>query len=310
MKGLLRFLINNKVIFAFLVIFSFFALFIPNFYSVNNILSVGKQIAVNGILAAGMTMVIITGGIDLSVGSMLALGGVFCATLFKAGFDPFLAIMITIGIGALTGSANGLVITKIGIPPFITTLATLSIVRGAALAIGGGKSVSGLGPVFAFIGRGELFGFPMPLVIMIVIFLVTGFTLSKTRYGVHLYAIGGGEDTSRVLGLKVNQIKVLVYSINGALAALAAILQMSRLNSGQPLTGVSAELDAIAAVVVGGTSLNGGRGRIIGTVFGVAIIGMLTNGLILLNLSFYYQLAVKGLVILLAVGMSTERKKN
>ncbi len=307
MNPFVSFLYKNKVTVAFVIIFVFFAIFIPNFLSLNNLMSVGKQVAVNGIIATGMTFVIITGGIDLSVGSLLAVAGVFCAMLVKSGVNSMVVILLTIGLGILIGLTNGLVITKLKIAPFITTLAMLSILRAFALGMSGGRSVSGLGDTFRFIGRGEVFSIPFPLFIMIVVFIIFGFILAQTKFGTHVYAIGENEDTSNILGLKVDKNKIIVYCISGGLAALAAIIQTARLNSGQPLTGEGAELDAIAAVVIGGTDLNGGYGRIIGTVFGVAIMGMLTNGLILLNISFYYQLAVKGLVILFAVGVS--RKK-
>lgn len=300
---------NNMVIFSFSIIFILFSFFIPRFYTIENLAAIGRQVSINGMIAAAMTLVIITAGIDLSVGSMLAFAGVAVALLIKTSLNPFFSIVITLLLGGLVGLFNGFMITKGHIPPFITTLATLSILRAAALALSGGTSVSNLGNVFVFIGRGTIFGLPFPLFLMILVFIICYYLLSQTRFGTHLYAIGGNEGISKTLGLQVNRIKVYVYVLSGIFASLAAIVLAGRLNSGQPLTGQGAELDAIAAVVVGGTNLFGGKGTIIGTAFGVAIIGMLTNGLILLNLSFYWQLAVKGFVILAAVWLAKERNE-
>lgn len=298
---------NNMVIFSFSMIFLLFSFFIPRFYSISNLAAIGRQISINGIIAAAMTLVIITSGIDLSVGSMLAFAGVTVAILVNAGLNPYLSILVTLLLGGLFGLFNGFLITRGKIPPFITTLAALSILRAVALAMSGGTSVSNLGEVFTFIGRGTVLGLPFPLFLMILVFILFYYLLSQTRFGIHLYAVGGNEATSRSLGLQVDRIKLYVYTISGIMASLAGVVLAGRLNSGQPLTGQGAELDAIAAVVVGGTSLSGGKGSIIGTAFGVAIIGMLTNGLILLNLSFYWQLAVKGFVILAAAWLTKER---
>ncbi|HEX2864389.1 MAG TPA: ribose ABC transporter permease, partial [Deinococcales bacterium] len=292
---------------ASLVIFLGFSLLVPQFYSLDNLAAIARQVAMNGVIAAGMTLVMISAGIDLSVGSLIAVTSVVLALMIHGGLGLPVSIVLTLLLGAACGAVNGLLVTTGRVPPFIATLATLSILRGVALAVSGGTSVSDLGDNFVFLGRGEVLGVPVPLIILAVVFLVAHALLTTTRFGTYLYAIGGNERTCRTLGIPVDRVKFLTYTLVGTLTALAGIILTARLNSGQPLTGQGAELDAIAAVVVGGTSLFGGRGSVIGTVFGVAIIGMLTNGLVLLDLSFYYQLAVKGLVILAAVWVARDR---
>lgn len=293
---------------AFFVIFVIEAIFIPDFFNDTNLINVARQISINAIIAVGMTFVIISGGIDLSVGSGVALAGVFCALIITRTGSVGTAVVATIGLGIVIGLINGLVVIWAEIPPFIVTLATLSILRGGALAISGGQSVSDLGPVFAWIGRGYIGPIPVPVWIMLVTFVVGQFILSRTRLGTYTYAIGGNEATSQVLGIPIRRVKVTLYVVSGVLMALSAMILASRLNSGQPLIGQGYELDAVAAVVLGGASLFGGSGHLVGTFFGAATIGILTNGLTLLNLSFYYQLAVKGVVIIAAVWLGKERK--
>jgi ribose transport system permease protein len=294
--------------FSFLFILQ--ALFISEFFSTTNLINVARQISVNAILAVGMTFVIISGGIDLSVGSGVAFLGVCSALLSTRGANFFLTLVITVLLGALMGLFNGLIITRAEIPPFIVTLATLSIVRGGALAISSGQSVSGLDPIYRWIGRGYIGPIPFPVCLMLAIFLIGHFILAKTRLGRYTYAIGGNENVSEIVGIHIRQIKVRLYIISGILTAVSALILTSRLNSGQPLIGQGYELDAVASVVLGGCSLFGGTGNLIGTFFGAAIIGILTNGLTLMNLSFYYQLAVKGIVIIIAVWIAKERRKK
>ncbi|WP_270166828.1 ABC transporter permease [Paenibacillus sp. SYP-B4298] len=280
----------------------------PNFLTLTNILNVFRQVSINALIAFGMTFVILTGGIDLSVGATLALSGALTAGMMGAGFDPLTAVIIGLGAGAVMGAVNGLLITKTNIAPFIATLATMTIYRGLALVYTDGRPITGFNSeFFTMIGGGYVFGVPVPVIIMLVLFAVLYFILRKTTFGRNVYAIGGNEEASRLSGIKTGRFKIYVYTLTGLLSALAGIILTSRLNSAQANAGTGYELDAIAAVVLGGTSLSGGRGWIVGTLVGALIIGVLNNGLNLMGVSSFYQQVVKGLVILLAVLL--DRKK-
>lgn len=295
-----------------LIIFAILLGFInDNFFTLNNMLNLLRQVSVNALIAFGMTFVIITAGIDLSVGSTLALGSALTAGLMTSGMDPILAVAIGLMIGFALGAMNGLIITKGKVAPFIATLATMTIYRGATLVYTDGMPITGLSDSFAFemIGKGYLFGIPFPVVIMIIVFLILYFVQKKTVFGRQVYAVGGNEEAARLSGIKTDGVKIWVYSITGMLAVLAGIIMTSRLDSAQPTAGTSYELDAIAAVVIGGTSLAGGRGRIVGTLIGVLIIGVISNGLNLLNVSSFYQQIVKGGIILVAVLFDRSEKK-
>lgn len=282
----------------------------PSFLEPLNILNLLRQVSINALIAFGMTFVILTGGIDLSVGSILALSSALVANMMVAGFDPILAIIAGVALGGVMGMINGLMITKGKMAPFIATLATMTIFRGLTLVYTNGNPVTGLGDSMAFqlFGRGYLFGIPVPAVTMIVTFGILWVILHKTSFGRKTYAIGGNEKASLVSGIKVSRVKIMIYSLAGMLSALAGAILTSRLNSAQPTAGTSYELDAIAAVVLGGTSLSGGRGRIVGTLIGVLIIGTLNNGLNLLGVNSFYQMVVKGVVIAIAVLL--DRKKS
>lgn len=274
-----------------------------SFLTVDNILNLLRQISINALIAFGMTFVILTAGIDLSVGSLLALGSALTAGMLSSGMDPILAIFFGLIIGLALGAMNGLIITKGKVAPFIATLATMTIFRGATLVFTDGKPVTGLSDSVAFqmMGKGYFFFIPVPVIIMLVVFGVLYFILHNTVIGRRVYAVGGNEEAATLSGVKSDRIKILVYSLTGMLAVLAGIILTSRLNSAQPTAGTMYELDAIAAVVIGGTSLMGGRGRISGTLIGALIIGVISNGLNLLNVSSFYQQIVKGAVILFAV---------
>ncbi|HWO78513.1 MAG TPA: ribose ABC transporter permease [Bacillus sp. (in: firmicutes)] len=293
-----------------LLIVVILAIMSPNFLTIDNILNVLRQVSINGLIAFGMTFVILTGGIDLSVGSIFALSSALSAGMMVGGMDPILAVLCGVLLGAMMGTVNGLAITKGKVAPFIATLATMTVYRGLTLVYTEGKPITGLSDAVSFqmIGKGYFFGIPFPIIIMLVSFAILLVVLQNTTFGRGIYAIGGNEEASRLSGLKVDGIKIGVYTISGAMAALAGIILTSRLNSAQPTAGTSYELDAIAAVVLGGTSLAGGRGRIVGTLIGVLIIGVLNNGLNLLGVSSFYQQVVKGGVILLAVLL--DRKKS
>jgi ribose transport system permease protein len=266
------------------------------------------------IIAAGMTFVILTAGIDLSVGSLVAASGVVCALLLKLPVPAAPAILIGIAggitVGLISGVLSGLFIARFSITPFIATLALMTIWRGTAYLMVGGRPVWGLPEQFDFLGSGRLAGIPFPTVVMIVVYLVAWFVLAHTPFGRHVYAVGGNAEAARLAGIRTNRVIVLVYVICGGLAASSGVLLASRMSSGQPNAGLMFELEVIAAVVVGGTSLFGGRGGIVGTFFGAMLIGVLRNGLNLVGVESYVQQVVLGFVILLAVMLDQFRKSG
>ena len=279
------------------------------FATVTNFFNVVRQITINLYLACGMTFVILLGGIDLSVGSLLALSSALMGSLIVSGMNPMLAILAACFIGMGLGAVNGLVIAYGKVAPFIATLATMTIYRGLTLVYTNGNPISGLSDdtMFHDFGQGFFMGLPVPAIIMLLAFAVSWFLLRKTPLGRKIYAVGGNEKVSFIAGIKIERVKIFVYAITGFFCALAGAVLTSRLNSAQPTAGTGYELDAIAAVVLGGTSLSGGKGYITGTLVGVLIIGTLNNGLNILDVSSFYQQVVKGIVILLAVLM--DRKK-
>jgi len=290
------------------------ALTTEQFLTVDNTLNVLRQICANLCLSVGMTLIILSGGIDLSVGSVLALSGAVAAGLLKNGVavprtDVFLEVTVSgaiaagLIVGTMLGWFNGFVITRFKLPPFVATLGMLSIARGLTMLWTGGFPITRLGPSFGFMGSGHWLGLPMPVWISGVIVAASTLVLKRTRFGRHVYAVGGNERAAALSGLNVNRIKLAVYTAGGALAGMAGLLVTARLDSATPNAGLSYELDSIAAVVIGGTSLNGGRGTLMGTVLGCLIIGVLNNGLVLLEVSPFWQQVVKGAVILAAVAV-------
>jgi ribose transport system permease protein len=280
-----------------------------------------RQISVNICIAVGMTLIIITAGIDLSVGSVLALCGAVTAGLLKngisipalnlfIGFTILGAILAGILVGSLLGFFNGFVITKFKVPPFVATLAMLTIARGLTMLYTNGFPISSFGGSFTYIGGGWLLGLPVPVWIAALIVVAAILVTKKIKLGRYIFAIGGNENAARLSGININKVKIIVYTIAGALAAMGGIIVTARLDSAQPNAGTSYELDAIAAVVIGGTSLSGGRGSIWGTVLGAMIIGVLNNGLVLMDVSPFWQQVVKGGVILLAVIIDKLNTKN
>ncbi len=297
---------------ALLILCIVLSILTDKFFTAENGLNVLRQIAVNICISVGMTLVVLTAGIDLSVGSVLALCSAVTAGLLKngieipagnlwIGFTLLGAVMAGLLLGFLLGCFNGFAITKFNVPPFVATLAMLTIARGFTMLYTKGHPISNLGDSFAFIGTGWLFGIPVPVYIAAVVVLVAVFITQKTKIGRYIYAIGGNEQAAKLSGINIKKVKITVYAIAGALAALGGVIVASRLDSAQPNAGISYELDAIAAVVIGGTSLSGGKGSVWGTVMGAIIIGVLNNGLVLLNVSPFWQQVVKGSVILLAV---------
>ena len=282
----------------------------PRFLTISNITNVFTQVSVNAIIAVGMTFVILTGGIDLSVGSILALSGAFAASIIKSTGNVFLAFLVAIVLGIVIGGVNGLLVSKGKLQAFIVTLATMTIFRGATLVFTNGTPISKLSESFMKIGNGKIGPVPIPVLITIIIVLIAFYVLSQTRFGRYLYALGGNEDSARLSGINTDKIKTLVYVISGVAAAVGGVIITSRIGSASPNAGTGFELDAIAAVVIGGTSLAGGEGTIIGTVIGALIIGVLNNGLNLMNVSPFYQSIVKGLVILIADLLDKKSRKN
>ena len=282
----------------------------PSFISPSNLLNLLRQVAANGFIAFGMTFVILTGGIDLSVCSTLALSSALTAGLISNGVNAMLAVLVGLVSGGFLGALNGILISKGKMAPFIATLATMTIYRGTTLVYTNGNPITGIGDsfFFSFIGRGYLFGIPFPVVLMFLVFILLFLLLHKTSFGRKTYAIGGNEKAAYIAGVKIDKIKILIYTISGVMASVSGMIITSRLNSAQPTAGQSYEMDAIASVVLGGTSLSGGRGRIFGTLVGALIIGTLNNGLNLLGVSSFYQQIVKGIVIVIAVLLDRKRK--
>ncbi len=282
----------------------------PHFLTISNLLNIAEQTAIIAIIAAGMTFVIITAGIDLSVGSVLAFSGVVMASLLHAGAPLPIALIAGIVIGFLCGVFNGLLITLGRLPPFIATLGMMSVARGAALLFTEGRPISGFSDAFRYLATGKLLRIPMPVIMMLAVFVIAYFVLTKTKLGRYTYAIGGNEEATILSGVNVKLYKTLIYGICGGLSGLAAILLTARLNSAQPIAGIMYELDAIAATVIGGTSLMGGEGNVFGTMIGALIIGVLRNGLNLLSISSFTQQIVIGLVIIVAVLLDMALKKS
>lgn len=282
----------------------------PSFIQPSNLLNLLRQVSINTLIAFGMTFVIITGGIDLSVGSVLGLVGALTAGLMVQGVPAIIAIIGGILFGGILGMINGFVITKGNVAPFIATLASMTIYRGLTLVYTNGNPITGFGDsyVFQFLGRGYLFGIPFPVVIMLVVFVILYVLLHKTTFGRKTYSVGGNETAAYIAGINSNKVKIWIYGISGMASALAGLILTSRLNSAQPTAGASYEMDAIAAVVIGGTSMSGGKGRLVGTLIGALIIGTLNNGLNLLGVSSFYQQIVQGFVILIAVLLDRKNK--
>lgn len=289
------------IFFAFILLMIALTFLSDSFLTVSNMLNIARQVSINAIIAAGMTFVILTFGIDLSVGSVLAFSGAIIAGLLAAGRPLVVGIGGGLLVGAVMGLINGVVITRGGVQPFIATLAMLTIGRGATLVYTDGRPITGLPEAFVWLGAGEIARIPVPVVIMALVFAASYVILTRTVFGRYVYAIGGNEEAARLSGVNVGFYKTLAYVIAGVLSALSGVILTARLNSAQPTAGMGYELDAIAAVVLGGTTLAGGEGSITGTLLGAFIIGVLNNGLNLLNVNPFYQQVVKGLVILLAV---------
>jgi len=280
----------------------------PNFLTLGNLVNLVRQISINGMLAVGVTYVLLTGGVDLSLGSLVALTGVIAAMCAHPGQYSALAVLAGVAAGAMCGVVNGLLVTRGRMAPFVVTLGMMTSARGLALLLSGGRPVSNLSTAFTRIGSGDFAGIPAPTWILLAVAAVSHVFLRQMRLGRHVYAVGGNENAARASGVQVGRVKMFCYTICGAMAGLAGVVLASRITTGQPNAGIGYELDAIAAVVIGGTSLNGGTGGVSGTVLGALLIGVINNGLDLLNVSSYYQQVIKGLIIVGAVWLDRSKK--
>ncbi|ARL14342.1 ABC transporter permease [Burkholderia pseudomallei] len=279
-----------------------------SFLSAANLENVLRQVSINAIIGVGMTCVILTGGIDLSVGSVMALSGTLAAGLLVAGANGAAALAAGIGVGVALGAANGLFVAFAGMPPIIVTLATMGIARGLALIYTGGYPIDGLPDWIRFFGSGKVLGVQMPVLTMLAVYALAWLMLERMPFGRYVYAIGGNEHATRLSGVRVSRVKLAVYTFAGLTSALAALVLTGRLMSGQPNAGGGFELDAIAAVVMGGTSIAGGRGSIVGTLVGALLLGVLNNGLNMIGVNPYVQNVIKGAIILLAIYIGRERR--
>jgi ribose transport system permease protein len=307
-------LMHFRSLFALAILVLALSLLSDKFLTPENGWNILRQISVNLCLSIGMTLIILAGGIDLSVGAVLALSGAVAAGLLKNGmvlspmavqlqFTVFGSIVAGLLVGAAAGGFNGLMVTRFGLPPFVATLGMFSIARGLTMLWTGGFPITSLGPQFGFLGTGVFLGIPMPVWIAGTLVAVFVVLTRKTRFGRYIYAVGGNERAALLSGLPVNRIKLGVYTLGGLLAGAAGLIVTARLDSAQPNAGLGYELDSIAAVVIGGASLSGGRGSVLGTVLGCLIIGVLNNGLFLLDVSPFWQQVAKGFVILIAVAI-------
>lgn len=304
MKNTMKYMSELTTVIALIILMAVITIINSNFLTANNLLNLLLQVTSNALIAFGMTFVILTGGIDLSVGSILALSSALTAGLLGSGMPVTLAILISLILGCILGMMNGLLISYGKLAPFIVTLATMTIFRGSTLVYTNGNPITkGLSDtfLFQFLGQGYIVGIPFPVIIMFIVFIVLYVLLHKTAFGKSVYAIGGNEKAAYISGVKLNKVKIIIYSISGMMASISGLIITSRLSSAQPTAGASYEMDAIAAVVLGGTSLSGGKGRILGTLIGALIIGVLNNGLNIIGVSAFWQQVVKGVVILIAV---------
>jgi len=293
-----------------IVICILFALLTPNFLTQNNIVNVVRQASINIVLAAGMTFVILTGGIDLAVGSVLGFTAVIAVAVSLQPALSWAAVPIALLAGLVVGVLTGMTVAYIGLPPFIVTLGTYTAIRGAAYLAAGGTTVINSKIGFAWIGNGYVGPIPWLVIIALVTIAVSAFILHRTILGVHVYAVGGNPQAARLTGIRVPLILIFAYGVSGLLSGLGGVMSASRLYSAQGQLGIGYELDAIAAVILGGTSFVGGIGTVFGTLIGALIIAVLNNGLTLMNVSFYWQLVIKGAVIVLAVMLDKLRTRG
>lgn len=293
------------------LLFLFFSFAAKNFLTAPNLINVARQVSMLGIAAVGMTFVLILAGIDLSIGSQVTMANVVGAWLMVHGkVNPILACLLVLVMTVAVGFFNGWVVANIKVPPLIVTMATMTSLEGLAFIISGGVPIFGFPKGFSFLGQGYVGPIPVPVIVMVVVLSIGAFILNKTYFGRHFYAVGGNEEASLLSGIDVNRIKYLAYSLSGLFAGVAGVVMLSRTNSGQPVAGKGFEFDVLIAVVLGGVSVNGGVGKIFQVIAGVLIIGLLTNGLVLMNVNSYVQMVIKGIVLLLAVSFDCIQKSQ
>ena len=310
MKERMTYILKNYgMIVAFVLVCLVMWALTPHFLTPTNLLNVVRQSSIIGVMAVGVTFVILSGGIDLSVGSVMAVSGMIAAGTMQNGGGIFVGIVVALGVGIAAGLVNGLLVTKGGITPFVVTLGMMSIARGATLIYSNGYPISGFSETFRFIGGGEILGIPFPVIIFFLVVLTGWAVLTQTRLGRYTYAIGGNEETVKLSGINSDFFKTMVYVISGATAGISALILTSRLNSAGPTAGLTYELTVIAAVVIGGTSLSGGRGSVWGSLIGALLIAVINNGMNLLGISPYFQELVRGVIIILAVYVDRLREQ-
>lgn len=292
---------------VFIILVLVFSLVSSTFFRAENLFNVARQVAMLGISAVGMTFVILSGGIDLSVGSLLSLVSVVCAKfMVEVGLNPFSAVLLTLLMCCGMGALNAFFINEVNIPPLITTLGTMTVIRGTSYVLSTGRHIWGFPDQFRVIGQGYLGPIPIPVIITGLVFIFGWVFLSRTPFGRWTYGIGNNEEATRLSGINIKKMKYLLYILSSLLTGIAGIILLSRMSSGQPKVGTGYELEVVTAVVLGGVSIFGGEGRLLGVLFGVLIIGVLENGMILLNVSDYYQQIILGLVLLVAVGFDNK----
>lgn len=305
-------LVKQRAIWAFLVLMLiFFSVTSKNFLSVRNLLNVVKQVSIYGIASVGMTYVILLGGIDLATGSIISFVNILAAYLMvNMGMSPIVAVLISLVVSTFIGFLNGIIIAEIKMPALIVTFASQTIFAGLAYIICNGTPISRFPDSFLVLGQGYVGPIPIPVILMIICFAIGAFILIKTYFGRYFYALGGNEEAAELSGIHVKKVKCLVYSLSGLFAGIAGLVMLARANTGQPNAGVGYEFDVITCVVLGGVSVNGGSGKISNVIAGVLIIGVLSNGMVLLNVSSYMQMVIKGIILLLAVGSDCIQQQN
>lgn len=304
--------IKSRAIWVFLfLMIVFFAIMSDNFLSMRNLMNVAKQVSIFGVASVGMTYVILLGGIDLATGSIISFVNIVAAYfMVNMGLNPILAVIGSLVISTIIGLLNGVIIAEIGMPPLIVTFASQTIFAGLAYIICKGTPISRFPESFLAMGQGYVGPIPIPVIIMVLCFAVGAFILTKTYFGRYFYAIGGNEEAAVLSGIQVKKVKYIVYALSGLFAGIAGLVMLARANTGQPNAGLGYEFDVITCVVLGGVSVSGGSGKMSNVIAGVLIIGVLSNGMVLLNVSSYMQMVIKGIILLLAVGSDCIQQKN
>jgi len=312
MKEKVLYQLKDKAIWVvFVILFIGFTIANPRFIETKNLFTIARQVSMYGIASIGMTFVILIAGIDLSTGSVITVVNIVCAYLMvNSGMNMVLAVICSLIVATLIGVLNGFMVSSIGIPAIIATFATQTVFEGAAYLMSGGTPIFGFNEKFKVLGQGYVGPVPIPVIVMAACFAAGSFILNKTFFGRYFYAVGGNEDAARLSGIRVGRMKYLIYALSGFFAGLAGIVLLSRTNSGQPTAGKGYEFDVITCVVLGGVSVNGGYGKLSNVLAGVLIIGALSNGMVLMNVSSYTQMIIKGVILAFAVGFDCIQKKK